>query len=36
MILRLSTKSSNALVLVPKMREKLGLEALFGNGGSIS
>ena len=35
MILRL-TKSSNALVFVPKMCEKLGLETVSGSGGSMS
>lgn len=30
MILRFRTSSSKAVVLVPKMREKLGLETLFG------
>ena len=35
MILRLSTKSSNALVFVPKMREKLALETMSGSGGSM-
>lgn len=35
MIFRFITSSSKALVLVPKMREKLGLDMLAGIVGSV-